>query len=150
MNFGIGQQLFAAAILKKKIGTYQRGCRGNRARMCQFLYIFAPFVPFFNTVSEEPRWYVILSIAVVQPRLYIQHFLSRLNQSRLYNRACRPYTTAIKCLFSTSEGRWRASLLEFVILWARSQVAIHHLAYLIDLSGARFFLIPSIDSYLVG
>jgi len=27
---------------------------------------------------------------------------------------------------------------------------IYHLVYLMDLSGARFFLIPNIDSYLVG
>jgi len=81
----------------KKTGTYQRGCRGNRTGMCQFLYIFAPSVPFFNSISEEPRWYVILSITVVQPHLYLQYFLSR-----LYNRACKPYTTVIKCLFSTS------------------------------------------------
>jgi len=59
-------------------------------------------VPFFNTVSEEPRWYVILSIAVVQPRLYLQYFLSRLNQTRFYNHACKPYITAINYLFSTS------------------------------------------------
>jgi len=48
------------------------------------------------------------------------------------------------------KGRFRVSLLGFLILWARSQVAIHHLAYLMDLSGVRFFPIPSIDSYLVG
>jgi len=46
--------------------------------------------------------------------------------------------------------RWRVSLLGFLILWARSQVAIHHLVYHIDLSSARFFPIPSINSYLVG
>ena len=83
--------------------SYQHGSLYNCAGMCQFLYIFAPFVPFFNAIFEEPQWYVILSIAVIQPRLYLQYFLSRLNQSRLYNRACKPYTTAIKCLFSTSE-----------------------------------------------
>jgi len=33
-----------------------------------------PFVPFFNADSEEPQWYVILSIAVVQPRLYLSTF----------------------------------------------------------------------------
>jgi len=44
----------------------------------------------------------------------------------------------------------RVSLLGFLILWARSQVAIHHLAYLMDLSGTRFFSIPNIDSYFVG
>jgi len=65
--------------------------------------IFAQSEPFFKTVSKEPRWYVILSIAVVQPHLYLQYFLSQLNPSRLDNRACKPYTTAIKCLFSTSD-----------------------------------------------
>jgi len=48
------------------------------------------------------------------------------------------------------KGRWRVSLLGFLILWARSQVAIHHPAYLMDLSGTIFFPIPSIDSYFVG
>jgi len=51
--------------------------------MCSFGVFIKPSVPFFNAVSEEPRWYVILSIAVVQPRLYLQYFLSRLNQTRL-------------------------------------------------------------------
>jgi len=71
LNFCIGQQLFAAAIFLKKTGTYQRGSLYNRAGICQFLYIFVPSMPFFNVVSEEPRWYVILSIAVVQPCLYL-------------------------------------------------------------------------------
>jgi len=35
------------------------------------------------------------------------------------------------------KGRWRVSILGFLILWARSQVGIHHLAHLMDLSGAR-------------
>jgi len=48
------------------------------------------------------------------------------------------------------KGKWRVSLLGFLILWARSQVVIHHLVYLMDLRGARFFLIASIDSYFVG
>jgi len=64
--------------------------------------IFVHFEPFFNAVSEEPRWYVILSIVVVQPHLYLQYFLSRLHPLWLYNRACKLYTTAIKCLFSIS------------------------------------------------
>jgi len=109
MNFGIGQQLFAVVILKKKKLTHvsavvegttlvwQRSSLYNRACMCKFLYIFKPSVPFFNAVYEELWWYVILSIAVVQPHLYLQYFLSW-----LYNRACKPYITAIKCLFSTS------------------------------------------------
>jgi len=35
--------------------------------------------------------------------LYLQYFLSWLDQTRLYNRVCKPYTTAINYLFSTSE-----------------------------------------------
>jgi len=47
-------------------------------------------------------------------------------------------------------GKWRVSFLEFLILLDRSQVTIHYLAYLMDLSSTKFFSIPSIDSYLVG
>jgi len=82
-------------ILKEN-WTYQHGSLYNHAGMCQFFVIFVQSEPFFNAVSEEPRWYVILSIAVIQPCLYLQYFLSRLNPSRLDNRACKPYTTAIK------------------------------------------------------
>ena len=105
LHFVIGQQRIAAANLKKSC-TYQRGSLYNRVGMCSFGVFIKPSVPFFNAVSEEPRWYVILSIAVVQPHLYLQYFLSRLNQTRLYNRACKPYTTAINYLFSTSVKRW--------------------------------------------
>ena len=93
---------FAAANLKKKLHIPARFPLQPHWYV-QFLYIMEHFVPFFNAVSEEPRWYVILSIAVVQLRLYLQYFLSRLNRTRLYNRACKPYTTAINCLFSTSD-----------------------------------------------
>jgi len=48
------------------------------------------------------------------------------------------------------KGKWRVFLLGFLIVWARSQVMIHHLAYLMDLSGTRFFQVSNIDSYLVG
>jgi len=57
-------------------------------------------MPFFDADSEELRWYVIFSIAVVQPCLYLRYFLSR-----LYNRAYKPYTTAIKYLLSTSVNK---------------------------------------------
>ena len=109
LNFSIGQQLFAAAILKKKkTGTYQRGnncvcmCHtsavpSTTALVCVSFVIFAQSEPFFNAISKEPRWYVILSITVVQPHLYLQYFLLRLD-----NHTCKPYKTAIKCLFSTS------------------------------------------------
>jgi len=140
LHFGIGQQQIAAANFKKKNCTYQRGCRGNRASMwhtnailnkqprlyvtyqcsslynragmCNFCVIVQPSVPFFNAVSEESRWYVIVSIAVVQPRLYLQYFLSR-----LYNHACKPYTTVINCLFSTSgRKKWDWYFFNFLIL----------------------------------
>jgi len=50
MNFGIGQQLFAVVILKKKkTNTCQRGCRGNHAGMA------AQF-------PLQPRLYVQISV----------------------------------------------------------------------------------------
>ena len=112
LHFGIGATTNSCCQFKKKNCTYQRGCRGNRAGMCSFCVIIKPSVPFFNAVSEEPRWYVILSIAVVQPRLYLQYFLSRLNQTQLYNRAYKPYTTAINYLFFTSV--YISSLLKII------------------------------------
>ena len=63
---------------------------------------FCTIWAFLNAVAREPWWYVILSIAVVQPRLYLQYFLSRLHLSLFRNHTCKPYITAIKCLFSTS------------------------------------------------
>jgi len=50
----------------------------------------------------------------------------------------------------SSKGSEEFLSLRFLILWAKSQVAIHHLAYLMDFGGPGFFLIPNIDSYLVG
>ena len=82
--------------LKKKMAH-----TGFPLQPCWYVLVFVIFAqsePFSNAVSEEPRWCVILSITVVQPCLYLQYFLSRLD-----NRACKPYTTAIKCVFSTSE-----------------------------------------------
>jgi len=91
------------------IATYQRGFLYNRAGMfamtAPFLSHFCTLWAFFNAVAREPRWYVILSIAVVQPRWYLQYFLSRLHLSRFRNRAYKPYIIVIKCLFSTSELR---------------------------------------------
>jgi len=76
-----------------------------------------------SAVSYEPRWYVILSIAVVQPHLYLQYFLLRLNSSRLDNRACIPYATAIKCPFCTSVS----SLFIFNVL---TPIQVGHLTFL--------------------
>jgi len=109
----------------KIAGRYQRSYGNNCIGICKTIFklfcrwirtrfplqprwyvlvfvIFAQSEPFFNVVSEEPRWYVIFSIAVVQPHLYLQYFLSRLNSLWLDNRACKSYTIMIKCLFSAS------------------------------------------------
>jgi len=111
LNFCIGQQLFDAVIFLKKL-AHTSAVPSTTVLVCaNFSSIFAPSVPFFNAVSEEPRWYVILSIAVVQPCLYLQYFLSRLNPSRLSNRACKPYTTTIKCFFSTSVRRCESRMI---------------------------------------
>jgi len=84
LNFGRQQQI-AAAILKKI--THTSAVFSTTALVCAIPTRF----------SRQPRWYVILSIAVVQLRLYLQYFLSRFQ-----NRACKPYIIVIKCLFSTS------------------------------------------------
>jgi len=46
------------------------------------------------------------------------------------------------------KAKWKFSL-GFLILWVRSQLTIYYLAYLMNLSVTRFFLISNFDSYVV-
>jgi len=84
----------------KKTSTYQHSSLYNRTGMCQFLLFLHTVSHFLMRFLKNCGGILYFPSWLYNRVVYLQYFLLQ-----LHNCACKPYTTAIKYVFSTSKTK---------------------------------------------